>query len=66
MFIYAHACISKVHARRTKMQHTNCNMRYAKNVYESLGMENAQGLLRLQQNGMQQDATVSSCCDEMQ
>ncbi len=32
----------------------------------SLGMENAQGLLRLQQNGMQLDATVFSCCDEMQ
>ncbi len=33
-----------------------------------LGMDNAEGLLRLQlqQNGMQQDATVFSCCDEMQ
>ncbi len=35
-------------------------------IYESLEMENAERWLRLQQNGMQQDATVSSCCDEMQ
>jgi hypothetical protein len=30
--IYAQTCISKVHTIRTKMQHTNCNMRYAKNL----------------------------------